>query len=126
VVEGLHPLIDPLPTVLPCLVEPVPVELARVGAKHLAAQPLDRLDLHPLRAAQPAGRRDRAHIALERLRVREVLQLAHLLVGGAGLECLQQRPSRQLGARVGPRKRRAPNLTRTGVQTLEHRLHLLG
>jgi hypothetical protein len=27
---------------------------------------------------------------------------------------------------VGPGKRRAPNLTRTGVQTLEHRPHLLG
>ena len=56
VVERLHPLVDPLAPMLPRLVEPLPVQLARVGAQDLAAEPLDRLDLDPLGAAQPARR----------------------------------------------------------------------
>jgi hypothetical protein len=47
VVEGLHPLIDPLTPVLPRLVEPLPVQFVGVTGEDLAAQPLDRLDLDP-------------------------------------------------------------------------------
>src|SRR5512132_605121 len=39
---------------------------------------------------------------------------------------LKASSSGQLGTRIGARKRRAPHLTRGRVQTLEHRLHLLG
>jgi hypothetical protein len=96
-----------------------------VGAEHLAAEPLDRLDLDPLGAAQPAGRLHRAHVALECLRPRERLQVRHALLGGPLLERLQQRPSRQLGARVSAPQRRAPLLAGGGVEALEHRPHLL-
>jgi hypothetical protein len=58
VVEGLHPLIDPLTPVLPSVSECFAVQLPRVGAQHLAAQPLNRLDLDPLDAAELAGRLD--------------------------------------------------------------------
>src|SRR5512132_3281459 len=47
VVERLHALVDPLATVLPGLVEPLPVQLARIGVQDLAAEPLDRLGLDP-------------------------------------------------------------------------------
>jgi hypothetical protein len=67
VVKGLHALIDPLAPMLPGTGECFAIQLARIGAEDLAAQPLDRLDLDPLRAAQPAGRLDRAHVTLERL-----------------------------------------------------------
>jgi hypothetical protein len=51
VIEGLHSLIDPLAPVLPRPLEPVPIQLAGVSPEHLAAEPLDRLYLHPLGAA---------------------------------------------------------------------------
>jgi hypothetical protein len=73
VVEGLHAVVEPLALVLPRLVEPLPVQLARVSAEDLAAEPLDRLDLHPPAAAGSAGRLDEAHVALERLGARELL-----------------------------------------------------
>jgi hypothetical protein len=101
VVEGLHPLIDPLASVLPGASECFAVQLAGIGAEDLAAEPLDRLDLDPLGTPQPAGGLDRAHVALERLRAREVLQLTHALLGGPSRERLEQRPGRQLRARLG-------------------------
>jgi len=126
VVEGLHPLVDPLALVLPRLAECFAVQLARIAAEDLAAESLDRLHLDAPRAAQPAGRPDRAHVALERLGPSQLLQLAHPLLGGAGLERLQQRPGGQLGARVGPPHRRTAHLPRGRVQTLEHGPHLVG
>jgi hypothetical protein len=48
------------------------------------------------------------------------------VLGGVGLERLQQRPGRQLGARVGAPQRRTPQLAGGRVQALEHRSHLLG
>jgi hypothetical protein len=89
VVEGLHPLVDPLAAVLPRPLKGLAVQLARVGAEDLVAQALDRLDLHPPGAAQPAGRLDRAHVALERLRPRERLQILHALLNGSGPEGFQ-------------------------------------
>jgi hypothetical protein len=126
VVERLHPLVDPLAAVLPRPLEPLPVQLAGVEAEDLAAQPLDRLDLDPPGPAELAGRLDRAHVPLERLGPRERLQVGGAPLGGPGLERLQQRPGRQLGAWVGPPQRHTPHLTRGGVQALEHRPHLLG
>jgi hypothetical protein len=102
------------------------VQLAGIGAQDLAAQPLDRLDLNPPGAAQPAGRLHRPDIPLERLRPGQRLQLGDFLFSGPGLEGLQQRPGGQLGARVGPKKRRAAHFTRRWVQALEHGPHLLG
>jgi hypothetical protein len=125
VVEGLHPLVDPLAAVLPRPLESLPVQLARVHPQDLAAEPLDRLDLHPPSTTLAAGRLDRAHVALERLGPREGLQVLHTALGRLGLEGLQQRPGGQLGARVGAPQRRTAHLTRRGVQALEHRLHLL-
>ena len=92
VVEGLHPLVDPLAPMLPGGGEGFAVQLARVGAQDLAAEPLDRLDLDPLSAAQPTRCLDRAHVPLERLGPGQLLQLLNALLGGAGLERLQQRP----------------------------------
>jgi hypothetical protein len=130
VVERLHALVDPLAAVLPRLVEPVSVQLARVGAEDLAAQPLDRLHLDPPGAAGPAGRLHRTHVALERLRPGQVLQVLDALLGGAGLQRLlqrlQQRPGGQLGAWVGAPQRRTADLAGGWVQALEHRPHLLG
>jgi hypothetical protein len=74
--------------VLPGPLEPLPIQLARVKPEDLAAQPLDGLDLHPLGAAQPAGGLHRAHVALERLRRGQRLQVLDALLGGAGLERL--------------------------------------
>jgi hypothetical protein len=45
VIKGLHPLVDPLPLVLPRPLKPLSVRLTRIGTQDLAAQPLDRL--HP-------------------------------------------------------------------------------
>jgi hypothetical protein len=126
VVERLHPLVDPLAPVLPGPLEPLAVQLMGVGPEYLAAQPLDRLDLHPLRATQPARRLHRAHVTLERLGPGELLRLRHPLLGGPGLERFQQRPGRQLGARVGAPQRRTPDLAGGRVQALEHRADLLG
>jgi len=89
VVEGLHPLVDPLTPVLPGPLEPLPVQLAWVGVQHLAAESLDCLDLDSSRASQPTRRLDRPHVALERLGPDKRLQLLDPLVGGAGLEGLQ-------------------------------------
>jgi hypothetical protein len=92
VVEGLHPRVDSLAAVLPGLVEPLPIQRAWAGAQHLAAQPLDGLDLDPLGAAQPAGRLDRPHIALERVRPGQRLQVLDALFGGPSLEGVKQQP----------------------------------
>jgi hypothetical protein len=126
VVEGLHPLVDPLPLVLPRPVERLPVQLARVEAEDLATEPLDRLHLDPLGAASPAGGLDDAYVALELLGRRERLQALDALLGGPLLERLQQRPGGQLGARVGAPQRRTPDLAGGGVQALEHGPHLIG
>ena len=67
VVKRLHPLIDPLAPMLPRLAECFAVQLVGIVAQDLAAEPLDRLHLDPPGAAQPAGRLDRPHVALERL-----------------------------------------------------------
>jgi hypothetical protein len=91
VVEGLHALVDPLAAVLPGPLESLAVQRARVEVEDLAAQPLDRLDLHPPGAAQPAGRLHRAHVALERLGPGEMLQVINALLGGPVLEGVQQR-----------------------------------
>jgi hypothetical protein len=112
--------------VLPRPLEPLPVQLAGIDLKHLAAQPLDRLDLHPPGAAPPAGRLDRADVALERLRPRQRFHVLHALLGGALLEGFQQRSGGQLGARVGAPQRRTPLLAGGGVEALEHGSHLLG
>ena len=101
-----------LPRCCQAPLERLAIQLARVGAEDLAAEPLDRLDLDPLGAAQPAGRLDRAHVTLERLGAGQFLQLLDALVVGAGLERLQQRPGGQLGARVGAKQRRAALLAR--------------
>jgi hypothetical protein len=111
---------------LPGRAECFAIQRARVGIEHLAAQPLDRLDLDPPGAAQPAGRLHRAHVALERLRPPKVLQVLNALLDGPLLEGLQQRPRGQLGTRVSPPQRRTPDVTRGGVQAPEHRPHLLG
>jgi hypothetical protein len=126
VVERLHPRIHPLAAVLPRLLEPLPVQLPRIGAQHLAAQPLDRLHLDPLGPAQPTGRLNRAHVPLERLAPGELLQLGRPLVGRPRLEGGQQRPGRQLGARVGAQQGGAALGAGGRVQALEHRPHLLG
>jgi hypothetical protein len=126
VVEGLDSLIDALAPMLPRLVEPLPIQLARVDVQHLAAEPLDGLDLDSSRAPQPAGRLDRAHVPLERLGPGQLRQVRNTLLVGAGFQGLQQRPSGQLGARVGPQKRRTPLLAGGRVQALEYRPHLLG
>jgi hypothetical protein len=47
VVEGLHPLIDPLAPVLPGASECFAIQFVGVQVEDLAAQPLDRLDLDP-------------------------------------------------------------------------------
>jgi hypothetical protein len=98
----------------------------RVGAEHLAAEALDRLDLDPLGATQPAGRLHRAHIPLERLGGGQRLQVVHALLGAAGLEGRQHRPGGQLGTWISPPQRRTPLLPGGGIQALEHRPHLLG
>jgi hypothetical protein len=126
VVEGLHPLVDPLALVLPRAVEALAEQLARIEAKHLATEPLDRLHLDPPRAAGPAGGLDGAHVALERLRSRERFEVLDALLGGPLLQRLQQRAGGQLGARVGAPERRTADLAGGGVQALEHRAHLLG
>jgi SagB-type dehydrogenase family enzyme len=126
VVEGLHPLVDPLAAVLPGPLERLAIQLPRVGAEDLAAEPLDRLDLHPPGAAELACCLDRADVALERLRLGELLQVLDAVLGGAGREGLQQRPGGQLGARIGAPQRRTPHLAGGGIQALEHRPHLLG
>ena len=74
-VEGLYSLVDPLAPMLPSAGEGFAVQLARVGAQDLAAEPLDRLDLDPLSAAQPTRCLDRAHVPLERLGPGQLLQL---------------------------------------------------
>jgi hypothetical protein len=125
VVEGLHPGIHPLAAMLPGASEGVAVQLARVGAEDLAAEALDRLDLDPLSATQPAGRLHRAHVALERLGPGQLLQLLHPLLGGASLQGCQQGAGGQLGPRIGPEKRRTALLPGGQVQALEHRPHLL-
>jgi hypothetical protein len=109
---------------MPC--RTLPVQLTRVGGEDLAAQPLHRLDLDPPGAAQPAGRLHRAHVTLECLRLGELLQLRHALLGGPLPEGLQQRAGGQHGARVGPPQRRTPHLAGGRVEALEHRPHLLG
>ena len=101
VVEGLHPRIDPLAPMLPRLLEPLPIQLTRVDAEDLAAQPVDRLDLDSPRAAQPAGGLDRAHIPLERLGPGELLQVLDTVLGGPYFQRVQQGPGGQLGARIG-------------------------
>jgi hypothetical protein len=126
VVEGLHPLIDPLPPMLPGRLEGFAVQVTRGDLEDLAAQPLDRLDLDPPGAAQPAGCLDRADVALERLAPGELLQVLDAVVGGPGLEGLQQRPGGQLGTRVGPQERCTALLPGGGIEALEHRPHLLG
>jgi hypothetical protein len=92
VVEGLHPLVDPLASMLPGPLEPLPIQCAGVGAEHLAAQPFDRLDLDPPDAAEPAGGLHRPHITLERLGPGQCLQVLDVALGRFGLEGLQQRP----------------------------------
>jgi hypothetical protein len=82
VVERLHPLVDPLAPVLPGLVEPLPVQRARIGPEDLAAQPLHRLDLDPPGAAELARALHRAHVALERLGPGELLQIRDALLAG--------------------------------------------
>jgi hypothetical protein len=47
VVEHRHPAIHPLAAILPGPVEALPVQLMRVDAEDLAAQPLHGLNLHP-------------------------------------------------------------------------------
>jgi hypothetical protein len=89
VVKRLHPLVDPLAAVLPGPLEPLPVQLTRVEAEDLAAQPLHRLDLHPPRAADPAGGLDSSHVALERLGPGELLQVLHPALGRLGLKGVQ-------------------------------------
>jgi hypothetical protein len=126
VVERLHPFVDPLASMLPRLVEPLPIQLTRVDTQHLAAEPLGRLDLDPSRAPQPTGCLDRAHVTLERLGAGHFLQVGDFLLGGAGLERIQERPGGELGARIGAQQRRAALLARSRVEALEHRLHLLG
>jgi hypothetical protein len=126
VVEGLHPLVDPLPLVLPGASECFAVQLAWVGLEDLAAEAFDGLDLDSLGAAQPAGRLHRPHVALERLGSGLRLQIRDALLSGPGLERLQQRPGGQLGPRVGPKQRRAALLAGGWVEALEHRPHLLG
>jgi hypothetical protein len=102
VVERLHPRIHPLAPMLPSRGKCFAVQLVGVQAQDLAAQPLDRLDLDPPGAAQPAGRLHRAHVTLERLRPGQLLQVLNAPLGRAGLEGLQQRRRGQLGPRVGP------------------------
>jgi hypothetical protein len=126
VVERLHPLVDPLAAMLPGPVEPLPVQLTRVEAGDLAAQPLHRLDLDPLGAAGPAGGLNGAHVTLERLGPGELLQVLHTALGRPSLERLQQRPGRKLGALVSPPQRRTAHFPRRRVEALEHRPHLLG
>jgi hypothetical protein len=126
VVEGLHPLVDPLAPMLPRLVEPVPVQLAWIGAQDLAAEPLDRLDLDPLGGVESAGRLHGAHVRLQRLGSRQRLQVVGALLGGSGLEGRQQRPGGQLGAWVSPPQRRAALSSGGRVEALEHGPHLLG
>jgi hypothetical protein len=126
VVEGLHPLVDPLALVLPRLVEPLAVQLARIEAEDLATEPLDRLHLDPPGPACPAGGLDSAHVALERLGPRELLQVLHTARGRPGFEGVQQRCGCQLGARVGPPQRRTAQLAGGGVEALEHGLYLFG
>jgi hypothetical protein len=86
VVEGLHPLVDPLALVLPRAVEALAEQLAGVPAQDLATEPLDRLHLDPPRAAGPAGGLNGAHVALERLGPRELLQVLHTALGRPGFE----------------------------------------
>jgi hypothetical protein len=111
--------------VLPGASEGFAVQLARIDVEDLAAEPLDRLDLDPFGAAQPAGRLDRPDVPLERLAPGELLQVLSALFGRTGLERRQQRPGGQLGARVSPVKRRTALLPSGRVQALEHRPHLL-
>ena len=89
-VEGLHALVNPLPAVLPGLVEPLPMQLMRIDLEDLAAEPLDRLDLDPPGSVGPAGRLHRPKVTLERLRPSELLQVLDALLGGAGLQGMQQ------------------------------------
>jgi hypothetical protein len=126
VVEGLHPFVDPLAPMPPGAGECFAVQLARIDLEDLAAEPFDRLGLDPLGAAQPAGRLDRPHVALERLGSGQCLQIRDALLSGPGLERLQRGAGGQLGARVGPQERRAALLAGGRVQALEHRPHLLG
>src|SRR5919112_2389900 len=124
-VKGLHPLVDPLAAVLPGPLEPLPVQLPWVDAEDLSAEPLDGLYLDPLGAAQPTGRLDRTHIRLERLGPGQRLQVLDALLGGPGLEHVQQGAGGQLGARIGAPQWRTALLPGGWVQALEHRLHLL-
>jgi hypothetical protein len=105
VVEGLDSLVDPLAPMLPGGPECFAVQLARVGAQDLAAEPLDRLDLDPPRAPQPTRCLDRPHIRLERLRAGQFLHFGDFSLGGASLERLQQLPDGQFGARIGAQQR---------------------
>jgi hypothetical protein len=126
VVEGLHPRIHPLAPMLPGTHECFAIQLVGVQVQDLAAETLDRLHLDPLGPAEPAGRLDRAQVALERLGGGQVLQLLNTLLVGAGSQGLQQWPGGQLGARVGPPQRRTADFTGGRVEALEHRPHLLG
>ena len=94
-VVGLDSLVDPFAPMLPGPLQLLPIQLTRVDAEDLAAQPLDRLDLDPPGAAQPTGRLDRPHITLERLGPGQFLQAFNTLLVGA---CFQgrQRPGGQL------------------------------
>ena len=124
-VEGLYPLIDPLAPMLPRLAECFAVQLARIAAEDLAADPLDCLDLDPPGGAELAGRLDRPHVALERLGPGQRLQVLDALLFGAGLESRQQWAGDQLGTGVGAPQRRAALLAGGRVQALEHGPYLL-
>ena len=84
-VEGLHPLVDPLAPMLPGRIECFAIQLARVDAEDLAAQPLDRLDLDPP-GARPAGRPPATERTspLSALDPASCLQVLDALLGGAG------------------------------------------
>ncbi len=126
VVQGGHALVHPLAAVPPRLIERRAVQLVGVDAEHLAADPLDRLDLDPLGAAERAGRLHRPNVIGERLGAGELLQLDNAPLASAGLEGSEQRRGCQLGARVGAQQRLAALRAGGRVQTAEHGVDLLG
>jgi hypothetical protein len=119
-VEGGHPGVDALTAVLPCRIERIPVQRPRVNLQHHAADPLCRLDLHPPGAAGAAGRLQCPHIARQGLGAGQLLQVDNASVGGVLAERRQERPGRQLGARVGPQQGLTALLAGGRVQAAEH------
>jgi hypothetical protein len=112
--------------VLPRLLERLPVQRQRVDLQQHAAEPLHRLDLHPLGAAGPAGRLDRPHVTGERLGTGQPGQVVNAAVGGVLPQRRQQRRGRQLGAWIGAQQRPTALLAGRRVEAAEHRPDLLG